>query len=122
MKAQASVEFLILFGVLSLIFAVLINYSGGYLFYSDNLKVKTHYEDICSQVKQEIENALEMGPFYDRTFYLPTGNYNISISNYEIKIVYSSGEKTCYIPVDLSANLNNGKNTIIYNETGLFII
>ena len=122
MKCQASVEFLILFGVLTLIFAVLINYSGGYLFYSDNLKVETHYEDICSQVKQEIENALEMGPFYNRTFYLPTGNYNISISNYEIKIVYGGGEKTCYIPVDLSANLNNGKNTIIYNESGLFTI
>jgi hypothetical protein len=121
MKCQASVEFLILLGVLTLIFAVLINYSGGYLFYSDNLKIENQYKDICSQVKDEIENALEMGPFYNRTFYLPTGNYNVSISNYEIKIIYNSGETTCFIPVNLSTNLNNGKNTIIYNETGLFI-
>ncbi len=121
MKCQASVEFLILLGVLTLIFSILINYSGGYLFYSDNLKVEKKYKDICSQVKDEIENALEMGPFYNRTFYLPAGDYNISISKYEIKIIYSGGETICYIPVNLSTDLNKGGNTIIYNETGLFI-
>ncbi len=121
MKAQASVEFLILLGILSLIFAVLINYSGGYQFYSANLKIEQQYKNICNQVKLEIENALETGPFYNRTFYLPDGNYNVSVESYEIKVVYSNGVKTCFIPVNLSANLNKGGNTIIYNESGVFI-
>lgn len=121
MKAQASIEFLILLGVLTLIFAILINYSGGYLFYSDNLKVEQQHKDICNQVKDEIENALEIGYFYNRTFYLPSGDYNVSINNYEIRVAYSSGETICFIPVNLSANINKGENTIIYNETGLFI-
>jgi len=121
MKFQSSIEFLILLGILSLIFSVLINYPGGYLFYSDKLKIENQYKDICNQVKEEIENALEIGSFYNRTFYLPPGNYNVSISNYEIKVVYSGGEKICFIPTNISSNLKEGKNIIIYNESGLFI-
>jgi len=121
MKGQSSIEFLILIGILSLIFAILINYPGGYLFYSDKLKIEKEYKDICIQIENEIENALEMGPFYNRTFYLPSGNYNASISNYEIKVSYSDGEKICYIPVNISANLNKGENRIIYNKSGVFI-
>ena len=121
MKSQSSIEFLILLGILSLIFSILINYPGGYLFYSDKLKIENQYKDICNQVKEEIENALEIGPFYNRTFYLPPGNYNVSINNYEIKVVYSNGEKICFIPANVSSNLKKGKNTIIYNESGLFI-
>lgn len=122
MKAQASVEFLVLVGILSLIFVVIFSYSGGYYFYSEKLKVEEKYENICDTVKLEIETALEAGPYYNRTFYLEPGDHAVSIQNYEVVVGKDNLVKICYIPINISANLNNGENTIIYNETGISFV
>ncbi|MCK4730058.1 MAG: hypothetical protein KAT28_01960 [Candidatus Aenigmarchaeota archaeon] len=122
MKAQASVEFLVLVGILSLIFVIIFGYSGGYYFYSEKLKVEETYENICDTVKLEIETALEVGPYYSRTFYLEPGDHAVSIQNYEVIVSKDNLIKICYIPINISANLNNGENTIIYNETGVSFV
>ncbi|RLI99378.1 MAG: hypothetical protein DRP06_03580 [Candidatus Aenigmatarchaeota archaeon] len=119
MKAQASVEFLVLVGILSLIFVIIFSSSGGYYFYSEKMKVEEKYNNICSTVKLEIETALEIGPYYNRTFYLDSGDHTVSIQNYEVVVKKDDLIKICHIPINISANLNNGENTIIYNETGI---
>jgi hypothetical protein len=121
MLGQVSAEFLVLFSILSIIFVIFFASSQGYQFYSENLKIKKEHKDICNQIKFEIETALEVGPTYNRSFYLPQGGYSASILNRDIVISYSGGEIVCSIPVNVSANLIQGKNTIIYNETGFFI-
>ena len=121
MIGQASAEFLILLGILSLIFVIIFASSQGYQFYSEKLNTQQDYQDLCQKIKFEIETALEIGPFYNRTFYLSPGTYIPSISNYEISIVYSYGKVSCFIPANVTGNLTQGKNTIIYNESGLFI-
>jgi len=122
MKAQASVEFLVLVGILGLIFVVIFSYSGEYYFYSEKLKVEEKYDNVCNTVKLEIETALEIGPYYSRTFYLEPGTHTVSIQNYEIIVSKDNLVKICYIPINISANLNNGENTIIYNETGIYFV
>lgn len=121
MLGQASAEFLILLGVLSLIFVVIFASSQGYQFYSDKLRIEQKYRNICDKIKSEIETALEIGPIYNRTFYLPSGTYIAKISNYEIEISSPLGTIICRIPVNLNVTLSQGKNTIIYNESGIFI-
>ena len=120
-KGQASTEFMILLGVLSLIFAIIFASSEGYQYYSDKLRAEQNYQNICDDIKFEIETALEMGPIYNRTFYLPQGSYTASISNYEVVVVYDYGEAVCYVPANVKGNPIQGKNIIYYNETGLYI-
>ncbi len=122
MKAQASVEFLVLVGILGIIFVIIFSSSGGYYFYSEKLKVEEKYDNICTTVKLEIETALEIGPYYNRTFYLDSGDHTVLIQNYEITVRKDNLVKICYIPINISANLNNGENTIIYNETGISFV
>lgn len=120
MKAQASVEFLLLVGILTLIFVILVNYSGGYQFQSSTLRLQEHYTEICNQIKNEITYALAIGPYYEREFYLPSGTYNAAIVEYTILIEYSNGEVDCFSPVNLTEELNIGRNVLIYNESGIF--
>ncbi len=121
MIGQASAEFMVLLGFLSLVFVIIFASSQGYQFYSDKLEAQQEYKEICNDIKFEIETALEMEPVYNRTFYLPEGTYNASISNYEISVEYSYGEVSCYIPANVSGEPIQGKNTILYNETGLYL-
>ena len=119
---QASVEFLILVGILMIIFAILFNYEGGNQFYSFELEIKNNLDNICNSVKNEIESAAEFGPVYNRTFYLPNGNYNITISGYTITVAENRYLVSCYIPVkNINGTLRTGKNILIYNESGIFI-
>jgi predicted membrane protein len=121
MVGQASAEFLILFGILSLIFSIIFVYNYGYQFYSEKMKIEEEYKDLCNKIKFEIQTALEIGPNYNRSFYLPSGTYTASINGYDVEINYSYGKVICYIPINLTAQLIQGKNTIIYNGSGLFI-
>jgi len=121
MKAQASVEFLLLLAILSVIFALSVNYYLSYSLRSDLFLQEEGYKSICSQVNEEIKSALYAGAYYKREFYLPDGVYNASMQNYEIKIGYSGGAVSCNTYVNNTQNLSIGKNTIIYNETGLYI-
>ena len=121
MRAQVSAEFLILLGILSVIFSIIFVSNYKYQFYAEKIKTQEKYKDLCNKIKFEIETALETGPKYERSFYLPLGIYNASIRGYYVEINYSYGKVVCYIPANLTAHLTQGKNTIIYNESGLFI-
>ncbi|MGC9310691.1 MAG: hypothetical protein ACP5E4_03110 [Candidatus Aenigmatarchaeota archaeon] len=116
MKAQSSVEFLILFSVLALIFALAINYFFAYIVHSGNSDTERQYKDLCVQVREEIENALLFDGYYRRPFYLPGGDYTIDINGREIAVSYSAGRVVCLTPVNMShTELNKGENVIIYN-------
>lgn len=118
--AQASVEFLLLLSLLSLIFVISVSYFLGYGAATNSYLAEEEYRSICKQISDEIEYALSTGPFYERSFYLPQGDYNATVGNYEVLIAYSTGSVACYTFTNASAELTIGKNTIIYNETGVF--
>ena len=117
---QASVEFLMLLSLLSLIFVISVSYFLGYSVATNSYLAEENYRSICRQVSDEIEYALSSGPRYERSFYLPQGDYNASIGNYEVSVRHGSGTVVCYTFTNASADLSIGKNTIIYNETGIW--
>jgi uncharacterized protein (UPF0333 family) len=120
MKAQASAEFLLIIALLSVIFAIAAGYFLGYNFTREVSSTQENYRAICSQVSLEIDYALSSGPDYERTFYLPKGNYNVSIKNYEIGVIYPGASVVCYTQINNTESLVIGKNTVIYNETGFY--
>jgi hypothetical protein len=120
MRGQASVEFLLILGIISVIFAIIVSYFAGYSLYSSNFLSEEGYRSICRQVSDEVEGALASGPDYERVFYLPQGNYNVSLYDREIRVNYSAGMVLCPTSINASKNLSIGKNTIIYNETGIY--
>lgn len=120
MKAQASVEFLLIIALLSVIFAIATVYFYDYQYSSGVTASQETYREVCYQISDEVDNALSMGAYYERSFYLPPGNYNVSLQNYEIQVNYPNGEVVCYTHVNNTKNLVIGKNTIIYNETGFY--
>jgi len=122
MFGQVSGEFLILLGIVCLIFSIIFVHSYKYQFYAEKIKIEEEHKNLCNKIKSEIETALEVGPIYNRSFYLPSGTYNASIRGYEVEINYSYGKVICHVPVNITAQLSQGKNTIIYNASGLFII
>jgi uncharacterized protein (UPF0333 family) len=122
LKAQAAVEFLILLGVLSVVFAISVNYYIGYSLRSDGFIQEQTYQLLCSQISNEIDKALLFGPRYERDFYLPAGNYSVKIENYETKITYFRGQVVCYNRANITKDLTIGKNTIIYDGTDVYVI
>jgi len=121
MKGQSSVEFILILSLLSVIFAITVSYFANYSLYSNNYLSEESYRLICAQVKDELDAAFSSGPDYERAFYLPAGNYNASIYDREIKVSYSGGAVSCYTYANITKFLSIGKNTVIYNETGLFV-
>jgi len=122
MKGQASVEFLLIFGMLAVIFAIAVSYYLNYSLSSNAFLSEDTYQSICLQVETEIDCALSAGPYYERDFYLEQGPYNVSISGYDISVAYSGGTVSCRTVVNASKGLSIGKNTIIYNEMGFYFI
>jgi uncharacterized protein (UPF0333 family) len=120
MKGQASVEFLLIFSLLAVIFVIALSYYLNYGLSSNAYLSEENYHSICLQVENEIDSALSAGPYYERDFYIEQGPYNVSVSGYEIKVNYSSGAVSCRALVNVSKNLSIGKNTIIYNGTGFY--
>jgi uncharacterized protein (UPF0333 family) len=120
MKGQASVEFLLIIALLAVIFSISVSYFINYSLNSNTYQSEENYHSICLQVKNEIDCALSAGPYYERDFYLEQGPYNASISGYEIQVTYSGGIVSCQTLVNASKNLSIGKNTILYNETGVY--
>jgi uncharacterized protein (UPF0333 family) len=120
MRAQASVEFLLIIAILSVIFAIAASYYLGYSFRLEASSSQEVYKAICRQVSAEIDYALSAGPVYGRSFYLPQGNYNVSIKDYEIIVTSPGAAVVCYTHINNTKNLVIGKNMIIYNETGIY--
>jgi uncharacterized protein (UPF0333 family) len=120
MKGQASVEFLLIFAIIAVVFALSVNYFINYSLNANTFLSEENYRSICLQIKTEIDCALLAGPYYERDFYLEQGPYNATISGYDIIIAYSEGIVSCKTLVNASKNLSIGKNTLIYNETGVY--
>ncbi|MBN2095263.1 MAG: hypothetical protein JW727_04395 [Candidatus Aenigmarchaeota archaeon] len=121
MRCQASVELLLLLGILSVIFAISFSYYVGYGIYQASVSTGGDYRSVCKQIAGEIDSALRIGPDYERSFYLPYGDYNATLQNYEIVVNYPSGMAVCYTYVNITRNLTIGKNTVIYNGTGFYL-
>jgi len=120
MRGQASVEFLMLISLLTLIFAISVNYFLGYGVNTSTYLSEANYQSICRQVSEEINYALSYGPDYERSFYLPQGSYEVLAEGYEISVRHSQGVVNCYSNANATGNLSIGKNTIVYNGTGLY--
>jgi hypothetical protein len=121
LRGQAAVEFLILLSVAMVLFAIAVNYYAGYYLQSSGFQAERQYGLICRQISDEARNALLMGDYYERDFYLPLGDYSASVFGWSARVEYSGGEVYCPMPANLEdKTLNNGKNTIIYNASGLF--
>lgn len=128
--AQASTEFILVFSVVTIfVVAFLITiYLHTRQSYIKNDQESV--EDITNFIQQEIMLASKVEDGYNRTFFLPeTINnkvYSIAAKNYSIKI-NSTGQAfaICGIPIinePEQISFNYGKaNTIIKNETGIYI-
>lgn len=127
-KAQASMEFLLVFSILTIFVAAFLvtifyNMSQGRM-----KSEQDGVDNMASFIQQEIILASKVEDGYNRTFFLPRQiggkDYTVHMSAYSLAVNTSLAASFRGIPriYDVSAHFNiPGNNTIIKNQTGIFV-
>ena len=126
MKAQAGIEFIVLFSILVLILL-------GFAMITLNLTVvsKTEKEiefarSLCKSISTELQIANKIGDGYWRSLELPRTimgkTYNVSVTNYFVDISWDGKYISCPTSVDsINGSFAAGKN-FIQNNGGIIYV
>ena len=93
MKAQASVEFMILISVLIIIFILYTQNSFSLQKDMTTIKASQEARDLSDKIAFEINTAVKSGDGYKRNFYVDRSfagivDFDILVENYEVKIIW----------------------------------
>ncbi|MGC9059193.1 MAG: hypothetical protein ACP5H3_02190 [Candidatus Aenigmatarchaeota archaeon] len=118
MLLQASLEFFALVSLLIVILLTVMYYNSSYYLQFYNLQIYEDARKISESVATEINLALKAGDGYSRIFQIPEKilnsiDYNVSISNYRVKVFWNSGETQSVIYTkEIFGYLKKGDNWI----------
>lgn len=84
MKAQVSIEFIVLVSVLLLIFIAFLLSSSSLKFRLIGIKSDTEAKELCDDIASEINHAVRAGNGYERRFHVEDSFYGVS--NFDISI------------------------------------
>ena len=117
MKAQSSVEFMILIGVMFFFFMGVLFVIYGNISDKNKANLDTLIVDLASSVKNEISIASTAGDGYTRSFNIPgllIGNeYSISINASSIYVRTNDGKHAVALPVaNVTGQIMKGDNVI----------
>jgi hypothetical protein len=114
-KSQASLEFLLLAGILFFVFVIMIGIVSYNLSSANKKKINLIGEDVVIKVQKEINLAARVVDGYFREFYLPqklgSKEYEIAIERNEVIITADYGNYWRKIP-NVTGNVQKGTNTI----------
>jgi hypothetical protein len=123
MRAQTSLEFLLIIAFMTIVFVSFFALANSRLAESAEQKSFEVASEIASIVKGQIELASIVNGGFSTSFIIPqiVGGmpYEISIvDKRELIIVYNGYEHVEFLPVNVSGQLNFGENTLSKNSTG----
>ena len=127
-EAQASIEFMILVSILSMILIVVLY--GDISIRQKLISLKSRQEaiDLCDRIAFEINSAIKAGDGYTRKFYVEknlfgVSDFNISIEGYAVVIDWNGKPSICnIITSDVNGNLKKGWNLIKNVNGSIYVI
>lgn len=127
-EAQASIEFMILVSILSMILIVVLY--GDISIRQKLISLKSRQEaiDLCDRIAFEINSAIKAGDGYTRKFYVEknlfgVSDFNISIEGYAVVIDWNGKSSICnIITSDVNGNLKKGWNLIKNVNGSIYVI
>ncbi len=118
MLLQASLEFFVLISLLILILLTVMYYNSSYYLQIYYLQVYEDARKISEAIASEINLALKAGNGYSRIFLIPEKilnsiDYNVSVSDYRVKVYWKDGEAQSVIYTkEIVGYLKKGENWI----------
>jgi hypothetical protein len=114
-KGQSSIEFIMLFGSLFLIFILIL----GILFHYNRMQYRSRdyaeLEDLAAAIKREIEIATQVKDGYRRAFNIPNkigvNNYTLSHTGRDLSLAMGELDYSVVLP-EVTGSLTKGENTI----------
>ena len=123
MKAQVSVEFMILISILLLLFILYTQNSLSLQKDMIILRSDQEAKELSDKIAFEINTAVNSGTGYERNFYVKKtfagiSNFNILVENYEVKITWSQNSVISQIVTkNTTGDVGKGWN-LIENRDG----
>lgn len=124
MKAQLSLEFIVMMAMAMILLTIFI-FIGNELLQSSRQEERyTGLRDLGGSIQSEIILAARAERGYNRTFWLPDKmgeiNYTIKNTNNTFYLEYKSARFNFYIPT-ITGNITKGFNNILTNQTTIWV-
>lgn len=124
MKAQVSVEFMVLISILLILFILYIKNSLSLQKDMTAIKIDQEAKKLSDRIAFEINTAVKSGNGYKRNFFVENSfagisNFNIFVDNYEVKLVWDQDFVTSQIVTkNITGDVGKGWN-LIENRDGV---
>lgn len=118
MKAQVSIEFMILISILALLFILYTQNSLSLQRDMITIKVDQDAKKLSDKIAFEINTAVKSGDGYERRFYVEDSfggisDFNISVKNYAVTISWGQRSVSSQITTkNITGNVSKGWNLI----------
>lgn len=127
MKAQVSIEFLILIFILVLVFTFFSSSTTSIKNQLNSIRIQTEARRLVNKIASEINLAVEVGDGYERRFYVENSfagitDFSITISNYTISLEWKRG--VVYSPLissSIQGEIRKGWN-VVRNVDGIIYV
>lgn len=127
MKSQASVEFMILVGMLVIIFLVMTSSNISLQQGMINIKSDTEARKLSDKIAFEVNTAAKSGDGYKRKFLIEESfagisDFTIEVGDYQVRIVWSDRQVSSEIVTrNITGVVNKGQN-LIENRNGVIYV
>jgi len=127
MKAQVSIEFMILIFLLALLFILYTQNSLSLQKDMVTIKVNQDAKKVSDKIAFEINTAVKSGNGYERRFYVENSfagisNFTISVENYAVTINWSQKSVSSQITTkNITGSINKGWNLIENSGGNIYV-
>jgi len=128
MKGQASVEFMVLIGVLMVILAVFLWSNMSLQSRLLGIKTKVEAQELCDKIAFEVNTAVRSGDGYKRGFYVEknffgVSDFDISVGNYAVFVDWKQGSVvSSIITKNITGTMTKGFNTIENKNGDIYVV
>lgn len=117
MKGQIATEFLVLVGIVLLIFIAFYFWDLSFRQRFTSLRSDEEVRKLCEKVAFEINMAVEAGNGYKRKFYVEetlfgVSEFDISVDGYSVFIDWDGKSMSCTVVTNITAPVEKGWNLI----------
>lgn len=120
-KAQVSIEFILVFSILLVIFTAIMTLEGYYINKISKTNMHIELKDLCDEISDRINSAVIIGDGFYSEIYL-ADNIQVEVVNKTLYCKYKNQIVAERVFIDnISGFLNQGRN-IIKNVGGLITI
>lgn len=126
MKGQIATEFLVLVGIILLIFTAFCVWDLSFRQRFTSLRSDEEVRKLCEKVAFEINAAVEAGSGYKRKFYVEkdlfgVSEFDISVDSYSVFIDWGGKSTSCAVTTNITASIKKGWN-LIENTNGVVYV